>query len=332
MNYRSARGFSGWGQVGVLLGFFGAGAIFTVVSQVVIGTSIINQGIPWDQKGTAMVNALLQPENVFYLLLSQVLGTFLLMFLPVLSYLLICHGNNGLWLGFSKRINFGQALLAFCIIFCANIVANPIADLSKYVIGFFPHIDKWAQSLEDDYGNIVAAMSGLKGAGGLLVAIIVMAFFPALFEEMVFRGAIQNLLVRWWKKPVLAIIFTSLLFSLIHGSAYLFLSRAILGFALGWMYYRSKNLWVNIIAHFLNNTVAVIQLFQIANTKGKPDLSKLDERMPMWIELVSIAVFYGLFILFDKVSAKNRAKIEMDEQKLWIKSTPQYNNIADKQN
>ncbi|HSC37933.1 MAG TPA: CPBP family intramembrane glutamic endopeptidase, partial [Chitinophagaceae bacterium] len=284
------------------------------------------------QKVLAMTKAMLLPENVFYLQLSQVLGVALMMFLPALSYMLICHGPDSLWLGFSRRVNIGQILLGACIIFCANLVSGPAADLSKYVIDHLFHAARWAQSLEDDYNQIVAAMSGLKGTGGLLVAIIIMAFLPAMFEEMIFRGAIQNLLVRWWKMPVLAIVFTSLFFSFIHGSAYLFLSRAILGFALGWMYYRSKNIWVNIFAHFSNNALAVIQLFYMAHSTAKPDLSKLDDRMPMWIELVSIAVFYGLFILFDRVSAKNRAKIETDEQKLWIKSTPQYNNIADKQN
>jgi membrane protease YdiL (CAAX protease family) len=332
MNYRSAKGFSGWGQVGVLLGFLGAGLIFAVLTQYLIGLPLVNAALPLDQQLQAMAKALLLPENAFYLQLSQALGTFLLLFLPAISYMHVCHGKDVLWLGFSKRINIGQVFLGFCIIFCANIVANPIADLSKNVFGLFPHLDKWAQSLEDDYSNIVTAMSGLKGTGGVVTAIIVMAFLPALFEEMIFRGALQNLLVRWWKKPLPAIIFASLVFSFIHGSAYLFLSRAILGFALGWMYYRSKNLWVNIIAHFLNNTVVVIQLLLMAHSKAKPDMSKLDEQWPMWIELASIAVFYGLFILFDKVSAKNREKIETDEQKLWIKSTPQYNNIADKQN
>lgn len=278
-----------------------------------------------------MLKALMQPENVYYLQLSQVLGTLFLMCLPVLFYTFLCHGRDLLWVGFSRRLSLVQVGLGFLIIFCANIVANPLADLCKYIINHFTHWGKWAQSLEDSYSDIVLAMSGLKGAGGLIVAIIVMAFFPAMFEELLFRGVIQNLFIRWWRKPLLAVIITSLIFSFIHASVYLFLSRAILGFALGWMYYRSKNIWINIIAHFLNNAIVVVQLYMMGHSAAKPDLSKLDERMPLWIELVFMVIFYLLFVLFDKASAKKRAAIELDEQKLWIKSTPQY-NLADIQN
>ena len=331
LNYKSAKGYTGWGQLGILFAFVGVGFVFAAIIQIAIGSSLISSNIPFAQSGPAMMKALFKPENIFYLQLSQILGTFFLMFLPVFFYVWLCHGRSPLWVGFSRQLNLPQVLLGFCIIFCANIVANPLGDLSKYIVGHFPDFNKWAQSLEEDYAAMVMAMSGLKSYTALFIAIIVMAFLPAMFEEMLFRGAIQNLLVRWLKMPVLAVIITSLLFSLIHGSVYLFLSRAVLGFALGWMYYRSKNLWINIIAHFLNNTVVVIQLFLMARSTAKPDLAKLDERMPLGVELGAVIVFYGLFVLFEKVSAKRRAKIELEEQKLWIKSTPQY-NLADTQN
>ena len=331
LNYKSARGYTGWGQLAILCSFVGAGLIVTAIVQLIIGSSLISSDIPFTQSGPAMMKALFKPENIMYLQLSQVLGTFFLMFLPVVFYVLLCHGKSPLWIGFSRRLSPAQVFLGFLIIYCANIAANPLADLSKYLFAHFPHLNKWAQSLEDDYSSMVMAMSGLKSYSALVIAIIIMAFFPAMFEEMLFRGAIQNLLVRWWKKPVLAVVVTSLLFSLIHGSAYLFVSRAILGFVLGWMYYRSKNLWINIIAHFLNNAVAVIQLFLMARSTAKPDMAKLDERMPMWLELASIPILYGLFVAFDKLSANKRAKIELEEQQLWIKSTPQY-NLADTQN
>ncbi len=328
MKYKSAKGFSGWGQLGILFLFVGAGFVITGIIQLVIGLSIIDPNIPLAQKGEAMMKALFKPENSNWLQISQISGTLFLMFLPALIYSLICNGKNKLWLGFSRYINVWQVVLGFFIIYCANIIANPAADLSKQIIAHFPHFNKWAQGLEDLYNEEVMAMANLKTWGSLVVALIVIAFFPALFEEMFFRGAMQNLFIRWWKKPMLGIIVTALIFSFIHGSAYLFLSRAILGFALGLMYYQSKNLWVNIIAHFLNNGFIVVQLFIISRSNEKPDVSKMDQQFPLWAELVSILVFYALFLLFKKLSASNKAKIEMDEQKLWIQSTPEY-NLAD---
>ncbi|HEY4147610.1 MAG TPA: CPBP family intramembrane glutamic endopeptidase, partial [Chitinophagaceae bacterium] len=251
MQYKSAKGFTGWGQLAILIAFLGAGLVLAVIVQFAIGSLLIGPNVPTAQMGEAMAAAFLKPQNATYIQVSQILGTFFLMFLPAFLYMRICHGKNKLWLGFSKHINFWQIVLGICLIFCANIVANPVADLSKAVIAHFPNLNHKAQSLEDLYSNTVEAISGLKTWGQFFLALVIMAFFPALFEEMLFRGALQNLFVHWWKKPVLAIIFTSLLFSVVHTSIYFFLSRAILGFALGWMYYRSKNLWVNIMAHFL---------------------------------------------------------------------------------
>ena len=185
--------------------------------------------------------------------------------------------------------------------------------------------------MEDAYNQQILAMSHLKSWGSLIIAIFITAFFPALFEEMLFRGAIQNLFIRWWKRPVLGIIIASLVFSFVHGEVYPFLSRAVLGFALGMLYWQSKNIWVNVIVHFLNNTFFLVQLFILSRNNEKFDLSKADDHSALWIQLLSIVVFYFLFVLFKKVSAKKRATIEMEEQKLWIKSTPQY-NLADTNN
>lgn len=119
-----------------------------------------------------------------------------------------------------------------------------------------------------------------------------MAFFPALFEEVFFRGALQNLLVRWWKAPLLAIVVTSFIFSFIHLSVYLFISRALLGFILGLLYYRTKNIWVNVIAHFLNNVIAVTQLFVMSNQKEKMDISKLEPiALVGWFDCFGISIF-----------------------------------------
>ena len=93
---------------------------------------------------------------------------------------------------------------------------------------------------------------------------MVIAFLPALFEETLFRGGMQNLFSRWFKKPLLAIVVTSIIFSAIHGSYLGFLSRFALGFLLGWIYYRTGNIWLNIIGHFFNNAFARLKLQSVS--------------------------------------------------------------------
>ena len=316
MEYRSVKGFTGLGQLGILLIFLAAGFILTAGIQIVIGMQLIPHGLPLDKMGDAMLKAMMLPENVAYARLSQVLGTFFLLFLPAVLFMLVCHGKNKFWLGFNKHINAQQIVLGFFLIFLANVIANPLVDLSKMLLTHLPNLNATGIRMEAEYTEQVMALSNLKSWGEFFMAIVIMAFFPALFEEIFFRGAVQNLLERWWKMPLLAILVTSLLFSLIHMSVFLFLSRAVLGFVLGLMYQRSKNLWVNIIAHFLNNTVAVIQLFWISRHTEKIEVDKLDPKVPLWGGLIALAIAYGLFILFEKASNKNRKQIAFEEQDL----------------
>jgi uncharacterized protein len=316
MGYRSVKGFTGLGQLGILLAFLGAGFILAALVQLGIGMMIIPSGLTAEQMADEMIKAMLLPENVTYARISQVAGTFFLFFLPPVMYLLVCHGKNPFWLGFNKHINAGQVVLGFFLIFLANIIANPLADLSKDLLRNLPDLNALGMRMEKEYNDQVTALSNLKSWGEFLMAIVVMAFFPALFEELFFRGALQTLLERWWKAPLLAVIVTSLIFSFIHMSIFLFLSRFVLGMVLGLMYQRSKNLWVNIVAHFLNNTVAVIQLFWLSRHMQKVEVDKLDPKVPWWGGLIALALSGAIFLLFEKISKKNRRQIAFEEQNL----------------
>jgi len=317
MQYRSVKGLNGWAQLGIFIVFLGIGLVLATIVQLAIGIPLTASGTPIDKLPEEITKAILKPENVFYARLSQVLGTFVLLFVPAVFYLLICHGKNSFWLGFNKHINVRQIILGFFLIFLANILADPLADLSKMVLTHFPDWNAKAKFLEEAYTEQAVALSNLKSWGEFFMAIVIMAFFPALFEEIFFRGALQNLLERWWKMPLLAVLVTSLVFSFIHMSIYLFLSRALLGFVLGLMYQRSKNLWVNIVAHFLNNTVAVIQMFWISRHAGKIEVDKLDPKVPLWGAGIALAVTVGFFLLFERVSVKNRRQIAFEEQDLY---------------
>ncbi|HRI23597.1 MAG TPA: type II CAAX endopeptidase family protein [Ferruginibacter sp.] len=317
MQYHSVKGHNGWSQLSFLFIFTAIGFALAFIVQLVILLMMVPAGMPLDKIAEAAPKAMLDPANVGYARVSQVLGTFFLLFVPALLYMLLSHGKNFFWLGFNKYINGWQILLGFFLIFLANVLANPVADLSKMLISHFPSVDAWAKQLEDAYTEQVLALSNLKSWGEFLMAIVIMAFFPALFEEIFFRGALQTLLERWWKKPLLALIAASLVFSLIHLSVYLFLSRALLGFVLGLMYQRSKNIWVNVIAHFLNNTVAAIQMFWISRNTEKIEVDKLDPKVPIWGALIALAITVALFWLFERVSGKNRKQIAFKEQDLY---------------
>ena len=322
MQYKSVKGFSGWGQLGLLCVFLGVGFIMAGISQVIIATKILPAGTSILSSPEVILKAVTDPKNVGLARLMQVLGTFLLLYIPSVLYSRVTNGKSQFWLGFNKYLNGYQVLIGFFIIFAANIMAAPLEDISHLVVAHFPHLDAAAKTMEDAYNDQVMALSHIGSWPEFLMAIVIMAFFPAMFEEVFFRGAVQNLLVRWWKKPFIAILVTSLIFSFIHMSVYLFLSRAVLGFVLGLLYHKSKNIWVNIFAHFLNNAIAVAQLFYLSSKTDKPDISKLDPAFSWWVSVLALGLVVFLVYLFDKVSAKNITRIDLKEKILTAQEDP----------
>src|SRR5207344_1198984 len=102
-----------------------------------------------------------------------------------------------------------------------------------------------------------------KGTSVLSLAInlFIIAFLPALGEELFFRGMMQKLFSQLTKNNHLAIIITSIIFSAIHLQFYGFLPRMVLGIFLGYLLVWSGSLWLPILAHFVNNASAVLFTF-----------------------------------------------------------------------
>ncbi len=332
MKYRSVKGFTGLSQLGVLIAFLGLGFILAAVAQFVIAMQVMPKGITFDKMGDEILNIMQKPENVNYNRAMQVIGTFLLMFVPCWLYMLVCHGKKWFWLGFNKHLNIYQLILAVLIMFVANLLATPLMDLTKSAMAHFPSMNAKALAAENLYNDQVLVLGNVKTVTELLVSLLVMAFLPAMFEEVFFRGALQNLLNRWWKRSLLAVIVSSVIFSFIHMSYYLFISRAVLGFALGWMFYRSKNIWINIFAHFVNNGIALVAVFYFSKENDiKTAMAKTEMTMPVWTIFLWTGILVSLFILFEKVSEKNRTAIALKEEVL-IKQSEPFHDFPPQQN
>lgn len=331
MAYKSVKGYSGGAQVGFLLLFTGVGLMIAAFFQFAVGFTLIPKGTSMLDAGDAMLKAMNDPKNVNTVRMMQVVSTLLMLALPSWAFMRLCHSKHWLWLGFSKYINVQQVVLGIVLIFCANMLAQPLVDLTKYVLKGIPSLIEKADAMEKLYNDQVLLMSNLTSWGEYIISIFIIAFFPALFEEMFFRGAVQSTLHRWWKNPWITIIVTSILFSLIHLSIYLFLSRLLLGVALGWLFYKSRNVWVGVIIHFFNNTFALTQVFYLKKTGGKIDPAKLDSELPWWGVIISALVLIAVAVLFNRYSKANANTIRIKEESLYAQLNP-FGNIASSSN
>ena len=107
------------------------------------------------------------------------------------------------------------------------------------------------------YDVIVANMSALTG-GPIWCSFLVTAIFAPFFEEWLCRGMILRGLLANKIKPFWAIVISALFFALIHMNPWQALNAFIIGMVMGYVYYKTGNLLLTMLIHFINNGLAVV--------------------------------------------------------------------------
>lgn len=165
-----------------------------------------------------------------------------------------------------ESAKYGAALLAIVSI-VVTLLATPAVDWLTQWNDSLHLGDRWS-TLEERLRNmsqmstqLIEQMLGMSGWLNFILNIIVVALLPAICEEMLFRGAIQSTLLKWWKNPHTAIIVTAAIFSLAHGDIFGFLPRFALGILLGYLFFETGSMWSNMAAHFTNNALMVTLYF-----------------------------------------------------------------------
>jgi CAAX protease family protein len=301
MSHSALKRFTYFGQLGILGGLIGGGLILAVlVSFIPFLTNPELRGLVGSSPDK-ITEKLLVPENANILRVVQLLSTFCLFFLPTVLYAKICHKRAFMHLGYAKPISFPQIVVAISIM----LACVPLSGLLSQLFEMLPFPDAWMQKFkqaEEDYAKQINVIGRMDNFGDYLVSLFMLAILPALFEETLFRGGLQNLLTRWFKLPLLAIIVTSIIFSAVHFSYLGFISRVALGFVLGWMYYRTGNLWPSIIGHAIYNGTAITVLYVMKLNNPKIDVNTADPQLPIWIGVLGLVVTILLLYAFEWVS------------------------------
>ena len=131
-----------------------------------------------------------------------------------------------------------------------------------------------------------------------IISITIMA---PLVEELLFRGAIQGHLLRKGMKPVYAILIASAVFGIVHMNPIQIPFAFAIGMIFGWLYYRTGSVVPGMIGHFINNSIATIQMALLSkeelNTKT---IEWLGEGPTYAIFAISLAVTIGMFLYLKK--------------------------------
>ncbi len=143
-------------------------------------------------------------------------------------------------------------------------------------------VEDWMKSKESALDELTKFLTSFTSSWQLVVGLLVVAAIPAIGEELLFRGVVQNLFRQSFKNVHVAIWLSAAVFSAIHFQFYGFLPRMLLGALFGYLYAWTRDLRVAMFAHFVNNgaTLVLVYLFRrklldfdIENTESVPLLA-----------------------------------------------------------
>ncbi len=292
-----------FGQLGILLGLVIAGLILAAIIQFGFVLTMTDMKTLLSGDSKKLMAAMAQPENINKARWMQMFGTLAMMFIPAFVFAKIISKQPLNYLGVTSKITIQQIGLVIAIALSALALSGGLGELNKLIP--IPH--KWElkfKAMEDDYAEQVMIIGNMKTFGDYIISLIMIAILPAVFEEFLFRGALQKLLVNWFNQPHIAILVTSFLFSIVHFSYYGFLPRMALGMILGYIYYYGKSIWLNVSMHFINNGIAITAMY-LATSKGQSAKDVMDESYPLWIGAVALVFVVGLLMIYKKVCEKN---------------------------
>lgn len=166
-------------------------------------------------------------------------------------------------------------------------------------------IETWMREAEERAGDTINVLIGGNSVGSLIMSVLIVGVLAGFSEELFFRGGIQRLLVSGRINPHVAIWLTAFIFSAIHLQFFGFFPRLLLGAFFGYLLYWTKNLWVPIVCHILNNTIVATVTWTTAKGTSAPsvlnDIGTLSSsHQLLWVTLSIITTFLLLMTLKQK--------------------------------
>lgn len=193
-----------------------------------------------------------------------ILGIFEFLFIPLLIFILSnsfgkMTFKKNTYIKTSKRLLFLIFILVFCFRLLFDAYLYPLVNL-------LPESPLLNNAVEIYENNI-------------LYCILTICICAPIIEELICRGILLAGLLNKYSANV-SIFLSALLFALMHGNLKQGINAFLLGLILGYLYYKTKSVYLTIFAHFSNNILALILL--VPNTIS---------------EVIFLAIIYTLIVI-----------------------------------
>ena len=154
--------------------------------------------------------------------------------------------------------------------------------------------------LENLYKNMTETFEMIfdyKIAGFITICIL-----APIIEEIIFRGIVLRGLLQNGTSPYIAIVLSSLFFGLAHMNPWQFFGAGFLGAIFGFVYYRTKSLWLVMFLHALNNTISFIYMMKY----GTMEESVSDPNDFVMVTFLFVGALFVGWTIFKLTENKNK--------------------------
>ena len=205
---------------------------------------------------------------------------------------------------YKKNKQFASSLGTFPAVYGLGYGIALITLLVSFLISRFTGGETFISDLLQP--TTIEPASGIGGAIGMVFLLVVIA---PVFEEIWVRGIMYDAL-----KPFgngIAIIISSILFGLMHGSLHMLFYTTVVGLALGYIRYATNSLLAVTILHAIFNAVAAGMLFMMALTDITFGESRLiNTAYNIYLLAVLVLIVVGIIAFVIRIPKIRKYKIE----------------------
>jgi membrane protease YdiL (CAAX protease family) len=270
--------------------------IFAMLLSLVLGWMIY--GVSLSQMEN-MMQDLANPGNISVLKLFQTVQSIGIFIIPPFIIAWFLHNRPSVFLQYHKRPDFKSIILVIAIIYFANPFINWLTEINAKLSlpEWMNSVEIWMQNSEDQASKITTAFLSTTSLTIVFSNLLMIGILPAIGEELLFRGVVQQLFKKKYGNAHAAIWISAAIFSALHLQFFGFLPRLVLGAMFGYMLEWSGTLWLPIIAHFVNNATAVIAfyLMQRGLIGSGIDKTGTSSDGSSWLVIVSLIFLFTFF-------------------------------------
>ncbi len=237
-------------------------------------------------------------ENLPLVKYIQITQSIFVFIIPAIAAAWLFSSNTFRYLKTTGKFS----LMAIVLVMCSIVMAIPVLNLFTMwnarldLPDWLQSVERQIIAMEESANQLTQLFLDGHNNTDLIVNLIMIAILPAIGEEFLFRGVFQRLFTEWTRNHHWGVILGAFMFSFFHFQFFGFIPRFLLGVYFGYLLVWSGTIWLPVVAHFINNGLAVIYYHFSSGQLGETMLDQVGTETEGYYALIGSILFTTLLI------------------------------------